>query len=124
MAEVDPGDDAIRRFVVSHYRYDAERNERRNVVMAAFDNEAEYLRRIDGLAADLKERRLSEDPPDPRERISGVVLEPGHRERQQNARLLLRAIRHRAATRALLDLPMPPNVGIATFTMEEPSSDA
>src|SRR5271166_5524637 len=35
---VDPDDDSICRWVVSHFRYDPARNERRNVVVAAFDN--------------------------------------------------------------------------------------
>jgi hypothetical protein len=41
MAKVDADDDTIRRFVVQHYRYDPDRHERRPVVIAAFDNEAE-----------------------------------------------------------------------------------
>jgi hypothetical protein len=42
MAQVDPADDSIKRFIVRHYRYDPERRERRHVVVAAFDNEPEY----------------------------------------------------------------------------------
>ncbi len=37
MALVDPDDDTLDRFVVWHYRYDAVRHERRNVVAIAFD---------------------------------------------------------------------------------------
>src|SRR5580700_7663243 len=42
MAQVDPADDSIKRFIVRHYRYDPERRARRHVVVAAFDNEPEY----------------------------------------------------------------------------------
>lgn len=107
MAEVRADDDTIRRFVVMHYRYDPDRRERRNVVVAAFDNEAEFQTKINSLAADLRAQRESDDPPDTRERISGVVLEPGHHALQRNARLLIRAVRHGAVARATRNLPMP-----------------
>jgi hypothetical protein len=42
VAEVDPDDDSIRRFIVRHYRYDPDRHERRHVVVAAFDSEREF----------------------------------------------------------------------------------
>ena len=38
VAEVDPDEDTIARWVVAHYRYDADRRERRHVVVAAFDS--------------------------------------------------------------------------------------
>jgi hypothetical protein len=37
MARVDPEDDTIWRFIACHYRYDPQRQERRHVVVAAFD---------------------------------------------------------------------------------------
>lgn len=40
--EVDPGDDSICRWVLHRYRFDPERRQRRNVVVAAYDNEAEF----------------------------------------------------------------------------------
>jgi hypothetical protein len=55
MAVVDPDDDSIQRYVVWHYCYDADRNERRNVVVAAFDEEQEFLAEITRRAARLKE---------------------------------------------------------------------
>ena len=39
---VDPNDDSVWRWVVQHYRFDPERNQRRRVVVAAYDNEAEF----------------------------------------------------------------------------------
>jgi len=47
MSEVDANDDTVDRWIVWWYRYDHTRHERRNTVVAAFDNEAEFLQRID-----------------------------------------------------------------------------
>jgi hypothetical protein len=38
MSVIDPKNDSTARWVVHHYRWDPERNERRNVVVAAFDD--------------------------------------------------------------------------------------
>lgn len=118
MAEVDPDDDTIRRFVVMHYRYDPDRHERRNVIVAAFDDETEFNTQIDALAADLRARRSISDLQDPSERISGVVLEPGHRALQRNAHLLRRAIEHGVAPQNVRDLPLPPNIALLQFEKE------
>lgn len=56
MARVDVDDDNIRRFVVQHCRFDPERHERRNVVVAAFDNEDEFIELIHSIGADIKQR--------------------------------------------------------------------
>ena len=85
MAHVDPDDDSILRFVLRHYRFDEERHERRHVVVAAVDSEAEFLSEAEALGAELrlqKERGLA----DPKEWVSGVVLDPGAQERQQAER--------------------------------------
>lgn len=42
MAEVDPKDDSISRWALHHYRFDPERRQCRNVVIAAYDNEADF----------------------------------------------------------------------------------
>jgi hypothetical protein len=76
MAVVDPDDDSIQRYVVWHYRYDSGRNERRNVVVIAFDNEHEFLAEIERRAARLKERQ-GRGEAEPLERIGGVVKRPG-----------------------------------------------
>jgi hypothetical protein len=52
---VDPDDDSLGRDVVWHFRYDAVRDERRNVVVAAFDNEQEFLAEFKRRAGRLKE---------------------------------------------------------------------
>ena len=56
MAEVDPEDDSIRRFIVRHYQYDPRRHERRHVVIAAFDNEREMWARMEEIGAGTGQR--------------------------------------------------------------------
>jgi hypothetical protein len=43
MATVDPYDDDIKRYVVQRYAYDSEHHQRRYQVVAAFDNEREFI---------------------------------------------------------------------------------
>jgi hypothetical protein len=107
VASVDADDDTIRRFVVHHYRYDADRRERRHVVIAAFDNEADWEACMRETQAELSRRRLNGADVDPNEHVSGVILEPGHWRRNQNARMIRRAIEHGVlpASREALELP-------------------
>ncbi len=111
-AEVNPGDDSICRYVVSHYRYDPSRRERRNVVVAAFDNAAEYEACIHREAQALSDRKAAGEVTDRREHISGTVHSAGHRWRQQNARMLHRALRRGVIPPNLDNLELPSNVGI------------
>jgi hypothetical protein len=92
MGRVEPEDDTIRRFIVRHYRYDPARRERRHVVVAAFDNEPEFLACVERVGAEIAQRREHEDGVDPREHVSGVVHEPGYLRRAANAHLLRRAV--------------------------------
>jgi hypothetical protein len=93
---VDADDDEIERYVVRRYAYDSERHERRHQIVAAFDNEAEFLRSLETLNGDLQRRRRDAgDPIDPQEHYSGVRLEPGYRRRQRDGRILTAAARHR-----------------------------
>lgn len=55
MARVDPGDDAIERWVAFHFRYDPDRRERRNVIVGAFDGEHEYRAFLAATAAALRQ---------------------------------------------------------------------
>jgi hypothetical protein len=94
MARLDPEDDSIRCFIVRHYRYDPARRERRHVVVAAFDNEPEFLACIEGVRAEIGQRRERGERADPREHASGVVHEPGYLHRTANGHLLSKALKH------------------------------
>ncbi|XVX21631.1 hypothetical protein ACQP1U_07160 [Actinomycetota bacterium] len=93
MAEVDPGDDTITRWIVRHYRYDPERRERRHVVVVAYDNEAEYVARMDEVQRSIERRRQSGARVHPMEHASGTVHEPGYNAAARRARNAIRAIR-------------------------------
>lgn len=109
MAQVDPENDSIRRFIVQHYRYDPARRERRQVVVAAFDNKREYRRFLETTAAEIL-RRKDAGAAEAEEYVSGVVREPGDQRRQQNARLIARAAAHGVAAKDLADHELPRNV--------------
>ena len=112
MAELDPDDDTLLRYVVRRYAYDPARHERRHQVVAAFDNEAEFNALIDSLARGLRASRAAGEAIDPQEHITGVVLEPDYKRRQADGRLLRRAVEHGAVTDELLArLHLPLNVG-------------
>jgi hypothetical protein len=118
VARVDPEDDTIWRFIACHYRYDPQRRERRNVVVAAFDNRAEYVACVEGIGAEIARRREGGEPVDPREHASGVVHEPGYLRRSANGHLVSRAIRHGAGGSWLSELELPSNMSLVR--MERP----
>ena len=120
MAEVDPNDDTIRRFVVRHYRYDPLRRERRHVVVAAFDNEQQFLAAIEQIRADIEQRRQRGEDVDAREHASGLVYEPGYLRRAANGHLLLRAIKRGVAALRLDELELPTNMALLRRRRERP----
>jgi hypothetical protein len=112
VARVDPEDDSICRFVVRHYRYDPDRHERRHVVVAAFDNKREFAACMEETAAEIRGRRERGEAVDPTEHVTGEVQAPGHRRRQQNARLIERAAEHGVRPANIEDLELPPGVAL------------
>ncbi len=76
---IDPNDDSIDRWIVWHYRYDPERRERRNTVIAAFDNRRMFMKFFKRANAELEVAK-SEGRADEKERISGVKWRAGYRE--------------------------------------------
>jgi hypothetical protein len=60
--------------------------------VAAFDNEGQFLALLGQSREQLQQRRGTGEDIDIREHYSGVHLEPGYRHRQQNRRLIWRAI--------------------------------
>jgi hypothetical protein len=118
VAQVDPNDDTRRRFVVRHYRYDPARRERRHVVVAAFDNEPEFLACIERVGAEIGQRRQRGQDVDSREHASGVVHEPGYRRRAANGHLISRAIKHGVAGLPFDELEV--RINMAVFRSERP----
>ena len=121
MATVDPDDDGIQRYVVRRYAHDPLRRERRHQIVEAFDNEQEFLQLLETLAGDLQRRRDAGDPIDPAEHYTGLMLEPGYRRRQRDARVLKRAIRRRVSiSDEFIDrLDLPRNMVVARSTKED-----
>ena len=60
MSEVDAKDDAIERWLGLEFRYDPDRRERRNVVIAAFDSQDECHRRFIELQLENRDAALSQ----------------------------------------------------------------
>jgi hypothetical protein len=112
MGMVDPDDDSICRWVVLHFRYDPDRKERRNVVVAAFDNPEEFDADMTKRAAQLRAGKQRGDV-DAAENITGQIHEPGYRHTRQNARLLRRAVQHGVFPTRIEHLELPPHVAVA-----------
>lgn len=95
MGRVDPQDDRVARYIVFHYRYDPERHERRNMIVAAYDNHAEMVAHVLRLTRALNTSR-AQDSVDPHEHCSGSIRPPGYNERVRTQRIeSRRAMRRR-----------------------------
>lgn len=86
MGQVDPDDDEVDRWVVWHYRYDVARSERRNVVIATFDNVAEFEDRIEAERSRLSHRKSAGEA-EATEEITGTHMPAGHQARMRMQRL-------------------------------------
>ena len=86
VAAVDPDDDSIDRWVVYRYAFDPDRRERRNRVVASFDNEAEFLDLIARLRDEVR-TSIADGRIDPKEHVSSQHLAAGYRCAQQARRL-------------------------------------
>jgi hypothetical protein len=124
MAQVDPEDDSIQRFIVRHYRYDPDRHERRHVVVAAFDNAQESRACMQDISAEIRRRRETGDDAGRSEHASGLIYEPGHLRRAANGHLVWRAHRHGVSTPALRALELPSNMSSMTAERDETTADA
>jgi hypothetical protein len=112
VGRVEPEDDTIRRFIVHHYRYDPARRERRHVMVAAFDNEPDFLACVERVRVEIAQRRERDERVDPREHASGVVHEPGYLRRAANGHLLRRAFKHGVAGLQFEKLELPSNMAV------------
>jgi hypothetical protein len=87
--------------------------ERRHQIIAAFDNEREWVAFLDQAAAQLRQDRAAGLVTDSHDHYIGLVLEPGYRRGQQNGRLIRRAIERGADISAfLVGLDLSSNMAI------------
>jgi hypothetical protein len=93
MPLVDPADDSTVRFVLEHFRFDPDRNQRRDVVVAAYDNESEFQAAFGEAQAELVKRQ-EEGSAESVERLSGRVLPAGYSAYQNQRRLAWRRATH------------------------------
>ncbi len=122
MPEVDPDDDTVTRYVVWHYRYDPTRRQRRNVLVAAYDDRIEFEDRVQELSGALLSRKAA-GKAESGEDISGEVRTPGHRLRAQNARLLTRAF-SRGVWPPHWDRDHPPDgVSLVSVVIDRPDGE-
>jgi hypothetical protein len=94
VAEVDPGDDTLDRWVVQWYRFDPGRHERRHTIVAAFDNPREMEAEVVRLTERLRER-VRAGVSDDAEWISGVHHCAGYKDEMAAQRAVRAAWRHR-----------------------------
>lgn len=85
MAEVDPDDDQIDRWIVWHYRFDAVRRERRNVTVAAYDNVSEFEKCMNSHRHRLLAQQASGEA-EAVETIGGGYKPAGHQARMKESR--------------------------------------
>jgi hypothetical protein len=78
VAQVDPDDDSIDRGVVWWYRFDPEHNCRRNIPVAAYDNDAEWQTEVRRLQADIRQLQ-ADGASDEKEHAGGSWLPRGYR---------------------------------------------
>jgi hypothetical protein len=96
VAEVDPEDDAVSRFIVRHYAYDPARHERRHQTIVAFDDEMQFEAHIDNANARLRALQAGDGDVDPLEYYSGVFKPAGEDHHQRLRRIAQTAIEHGA----------------------------
>ncbi len=89
-------------------------------MVAAFDNEREFQACMDGVQADIRQRREADEPVEPGEHASGVVHEAGYLRRAANGHLVTRAIRHGVAGQWIEELELPCNMSV--MRAERPSA--
>lgn len=112
---LDFDDDARRRFIVRRYAYDPVRRERRPIVVAVVDSNSEFKKLIWRLTAELQARRAAGADVDPREHISGHIMQPGHLARAANGHLVRRAVEHGVFPQRLQAVELPSNMGVFRF---------
>jgi hypothetical protein len=99
MARVDPNDDSVPRWVVSHYRYDPDQRERTWIDVVAFDSQDEFESYIDEATATW--RRLNDRGGiATSETYRGSHREAGYRDRMNRQRIERESFIRRARANA------------------------
>jgi hypothetical protein len=78
VSQIDPDDDSRRRWVLRWYRYDPDRMERRQTVVAAYTRKHEFRLHWEELA-ELIERRKASGESEDREYVCGGLVPRGYR---------------------------------------------
>ena len=119
MAEINRKDDTVWRWVIHRYQFDPSRRERRNVVVATYDNEREFQTEFDRHAQILR-NDIAAGARSSRENLGGVVLEPGYLAASARGHNVRRAIEHGVSPgRLLATEPLPQNIAVLTFATSE-----
>ena len=119
MAEINRKDDTVWRWVIHRYQFDPSRRERRNVVVATYDNEREFQTEFDRHAQILR-NDIAAGARSSRENLGGVVLEPGYLAASARGHNVRRAIEHGVSPgRLLVTGPLPQNMAMLTFATSE-----
>ena len=106
--------------VLYHYRFDPERGERRNVVVAAYDDEAEFHSQLARYAAAVT-AEIAAGTRSPRENVSGGEKEAGYQAAHARGRNVGRAIAHGASPRAIMNSgSLPSNMAVISFSADDP----
>jgi hypothetical protein len=77
MAEVDPFDDSVVRYVIKRHKYDPKTKHYRWFYQCAYDNETEYRKAFNEIGDALEELRLRGEVQH-KDQIAGVRLEIGY----------------------------------------------
>jgi hypothetical protein len=119
VAEVDSEDDTIWRWVIHHYRFDPARRQRRNVVVAAYDNEREFQTELERHTQMLRNEIVARTRSS-HENLSGVVLEPGYLAASARGHNVRRALEHGVNPGWLLATgPLLQNMAVLTLATNE-----
>jgi hypothetical protein len=87
-------DDEITRFVIKFYGFDSSTNHYTHKIVAVFDNVTEFKSSLDELQIQLASNQLDNSKLKKVAYYSGMVFPPGHLQRIQNRRFIMRAMKH------------------------------
>jgi hypothetical protein len=94
-------------------------HERRNVVVAVYDNESEFLAEFERYTQMIHDE-IAAGTRSSGENFTGVTLEPGHLAAAARGHTVRRAIEHGVSAERLLSTgPLPHNMSVLTATRDD-----